>query len=142
MHRADYQRVLAQEAERLGAQFRLGADVVRVESNDAGASLFLASGEELQADVVVGADGLWSKARDFVLGFVKEPEESGDLAYRITIPREQLENDADPFIRGTVTDKVSAIWWGRDMHVVLYSVRDDEMANVVLMWVNLQETSP
>lgn len=133
MHRADYQRVLAEEANRLGAQFRFGAEVVKVDCFDRRPNVTLANGEQLDADLVVGADGLWSKVRDFVLGYVKEPEESGDLAYRITISRDKLENDPDPFIRGTVTDKISAIWWGHDRHVVLYSVRGDEMANVVLM---------
>ena len=74
-----------------------------------------------------------SEVRTAVLGYVKEPEESGDLAYRITIPRELLENDEDPFIAGIVNDKVNAVWFGQNMHVVLYSVRGDQMANLVLM---------
>ena len=142
MHRADYQRVLAEEAKRLGAQFRLGAEVATVDLNDECPSVTLVDGEQLHANVVVGADGLWSKVRFFVLGYVKEPIESGDLAYRITIPREKIENDPDPFVRGTVTDKISAIWWGDDRHVVLYSVRGDEMANVVLMCVNFWKEDP
>lgn len=110
MHRADYQRVLADEARRLGARFRFGADVVKIDSSDERATVTLADGEELTADIVVGADGLRGNARTFVLGYVKEPEGSGDLAYRITIPREKLEHDPDPFIRSIVTDSVSAIW--------------------------------
>jgi salicylate hydroxylase len=110
MHRADYQHVLANEARRLGAKFRLGADVVSADCDGGRASVTLASGERLTADVVVGADGLHGSVREFVLGYLKEPEGSGDLAYRITIPREKLENDPDPFIRGIVNESVSAIW--------------------------------
>ena len=133
MHRADYQNVLAEEARRLGAQFQLGADVIKVDSNDEHASVTLASGEQLHADIVVGADGLRSEVRTYVLGYVKEPEESGDLAYRITIPRNLLEHDPDSFVRGVVTEKIIAIWWGENMHAVLYTVRGNEMANLVLM---------
>lgn len=133
MHRADYQRVLANEARRLGANLRLDCDVVKVECNELRPAVVLASGERLEADVVVGADGLRSEVRTAVLGYVKEPEESGDLAYRITIPRELLESEPDPFVSGVVNDSVSAIWWGEDRHVVLYAVRGDQMANLVLV---------
>jgi salicylate hydroxylase len=110
MHRADYQQVLADEARRLGARFRLGADVVGVDCDDGCAAVTLASGERLTADVVVGADGLRGNVRTFVLGYVKEPESSGDFAYRVTIPREKLENDPDPFVRSVVNESVSAVW--------------------------------
>jgi salicylate hydroxylase len=110
MHRADYQRVLADEAHRLGAKFQFGADVMKIDSSEGHAMVTLADGESLTADVVVGADGLRGNARTFVLGHVKEPEGSGDLAYRITIPRAKLENDPDPFIRRIVADSVTAIW--------------------------------
>lgn len=135
MHRADYQRVLAEEARRLGAEFRLGAGVIEVECNNERSVVTLDTGEKLAADVVVGADGLHSQVRTAILGYVKEPVESGDLAYRITIPRAELEHDPDPFINGIANRRVSATWWGPDMHVVLYGVRADEMANLVLMLV-------
>lgn len=119
MHRADYQRVLANEARRLGAQIRLGADVVNVECNDECPSVSLATGERIEADVVVGADGLRSAVRTSVLGHAKEPEESRDLAYRITIPRTELENDPDSFIRSIVNDRTSVIWWGPNVRIFM-----------------------
>ena len=110
MHRADYQQVLANEARRLGAKFRFDADVVGADSDGGRANVTLATGERLTADVVVGADGLHGSVRTYVLGYVKEPEGSGDLAYRITIPRAKLENDPDPFIRGIVNQSINATW--------------------------------
>lgn len=110
MHRADYQWTLADEARRLGARFRFGADVVKIESSDGRGTVTLTPGEQLTADVVVGADGLNGNARTFVLGYMKPPEPSGDLAYRVTIPSEKLQNDSDPFIRSVVNDSVTAIW--------------------------------
>lgn len=111
MHRADYQRVLVDEARRLGARMRLGCDVVEVQCHDLDPSVTLANNEKITADVIVGADGLRSQVRTGVIGSVKEPKESGDLAYRITIPRGLLENDPDPFINGIMNDSLNAIWF-------------------------------
>lgn len=104
MHRADYQRVLVDEARRLEAEIRLGCEVVDVHNRDASACVRLADGEVVEGDVIVGADGLHSQVRTAVLGYVEEPVESGDLAYRITIPRELIEKDADEFISSIVSD--------------------------------------
>ena len=97
----------------------------------------LSNGEQLEADAIVGADGLRSVVRTSVLGYVKEPQESGDLAYRITIPREDLENDPDPFIRGILASKTNAVWWGNGMHCVLYGIRSDTMANLVCVYASV-----
>lgn len=131
MHRADYQRVLVDEARRLGANIQLDSEVVEVQC-DSPPTAILASGERITADVIVGGDGLRSAARTAVLGHVKEPEESGDLAYRVTISRELLEDESDAFIRDIVDKQTSAIWWGPNMHVVLYSIRHGDLVNLVL----------
>lgn len=47
--------MLLQEAERLGAVVRLGAEVVAVDSGETTA--LLVSGERVSADVIIGADG-------------------------------------------------------------------------------------
>ncbi|TKA67890.1 hypothetical protein B0A49_05472 [Cryomyces minteri] len=60
LHRADYHRILVDEAARLGAQMRLGCDVVHTECSDRSPCVRLSTGEEIVADVVVGADGLRS----------------------------------------------------------------------------------
>ncbi|KAF2766202.1 FAD/NAD(P)-binding domain-containing protein, partial [Teratosphaeria nubilosa] len=135
MHRADYQFVLAAEAERLGAELRLGQDVASVESHDLKPLVRLADGETLEGDVVIGADGLRSLVRTAVLGHVQEPAESGDMAYRVTLPKSALEDDEghDPFLRSIVHDRVNAIWWGPNMHVVMYGVRHDRVVNLVLV---------
>lgn len=135
MHRADYQRVLVEEARRLGADIRLGCDVIDIQCGKQSPVVKLASGETITGDVIVGADGLRSLVRTHVLGYVKHPEESGDLAYRITIPRQLLEQEQDPFIQRVINEKVNAIWWGNNSHVVMYGVRGDKVINLVLVCV-------
>lgn len=55
IHRADYHRVLRQEAIRLGAQIRLASEVISADSTDT--SVLLNSQERLYADIIIGADG-------------------------------------------------------------------------------------
>src|SRR6478752_5685339 len=54
---------LLDEAERRGVEVRRGAEVVDVAGDANGATVTLAGGERLTADLVVGADGVRSKVR-------------------------------------------------------------------------------
>ncbi len=54
---------LLDEAERRGVEVRRGAEVVDVAGDANGATVTLASGERLTADLVVGADGVRSQVR-------------------------------------------------------------------------------
>jgi len=55
--------------------------VAATEAGEGIASVRMDDGEELSAELVVGADGLWSSVRQAVLG-VAEPRPSGIAAYR------------------------------------------------------------
>ncbi|KAJ5925068.1 Salicylate hydroxylase [Penicillium verhagenii] len=89
IHRADYHRVLRDEATRLGAKIRLASEVISADSKTT--SVLLASQERLYADIIIGADGLRSVVRDEVLGYHVGPSDTGDLAYRATFPKERVE---------------------------------------------------
>lgn len=124
--------MLADEARRLGTEIRLDCHVVDVDCKDIKPIVTLASGEKIEADVIVGADGLRSSVRTGVLGYVKEPEESNDLAYRITISRSDLENESNELIRGILDNSLHCLWLGGDSHVVLYTIRGGQEINLVL----------
>lgn len=126
MHRADYQRVLIEEAKRLGVTIRLGCEVVSVESGSDSAVVQLANRETVNGDVIVGADGLHSIVRTAVLGYVKEPVESGDVAYRITIPRPLIQDDPDDFVRDIVSDHQERI-----CEYNLADLTDDEFTHLL-----------
>ena len=78
VHRADLHSALLGA---LGKPPRTGAEVVSV---DAG-SVRLAGGEELGADLIVGADGIRSIVREWTVG-VAEPNDSGIVAWRGVAP--------------------------------------------------------
>lgn len=58
IHRGDYQQVLLQAAIDLGATILTHTEAINVQfSRDEQAIVFLHNGEEMHADVVIGADG-------------------------------------------------------------------------------------
>ena len=59
----------------------------------------LESGVELQGDLVVGADGIHSTTRQYVLGEKITPKPTGLSAYRLMVPSSTLEENAAEFCR-------------------------------------------
>jgi salicylate hydroxylase len=109
IHRADYHTLLLNEAERLGVEVLTDAEVVSVSFEDH-PSVTLRDGREIFADVVVGADGLWSSMREQLLGKPSPPQETGDLAYRGTFSLAQLEGLNDPGIMSIVESTSPQVW--------------------------------
>ena len=131
LHRIDVQIALVNRAKELGVRVRLGAKVVDIDFDKP--SLKLEGGEELKADLLVSADGLWSKCRELFLttkGTTDSPLPTGDLAYRILLKLEDLN---DPELRDWVYEPSSQFWIGPGSHCVGYSLRDGEMFNLVLL---------
>ena len=131
LHRVDVQVALVEHARALGVNVRLGAKVSDVDFDKP--SLKLDGGENIEADLIVAADGLWSKCRERFLaskGQVDSPLPTGDLAYRIILKLEDLK-DAD--MRDWVSNPSSQFWIGPGSHVVAYSLRDGKEFNLVLL---------
>nr|POE63527.1 fad-dependent monooxygenase ops4 [Quercus suber] len=131
LHRVDVQLALVDRAQKLGAQVRLGARVSDIDCEKP--SVKLATGEELAADLIVAADGLWSKCRERILatqGKYDTPLPTGDLAYRIVL---KLDDIDDPELRDWVSKPSCQFWIGPGGHVVAYSLRGGTMMNIVLL---------
>lgn len=131
LHRVDVQRALVERAKEVGANVRLGAKVVDIDFD--GPALTLEHGEELSADLLVGADGLWSKCRECflrTLGKSDSPLPTGDLAYRIIL---KLEDVDDPKLRDWISNPSAQLWIGPNSHAVAYSLRAGTMFNLVLL---------
>lgn len=86
----------------------------------------LAGGQQgsLAADLVIGADGLFSRIRP-CLGEDKPPLYSGFAAYRATLPAE-----ARPAGFGA---SETGLWLGPDIHVVHYPVAGGKQLNLVIV---------
>lgn len=87
-----------------------------------GVTLHLSAGGPVRGEVLVGADGLWSRVRSQLLND-GPPIATGHLAYRALIPQASLP----PALRSGCI----VAWVGPKLHVVQYPVRGGEWLNVV-----------
>jgi 6-hydroxynicotinate 3-monooxygenase len=88
-------------------------------NTDGSVRLRFTHGETVQADAVIGADGVHSVVREFMLG-KERPRFTGRVAYRTVFPTSRLDN---------VQPYPCVKWWGPDRHIVSYFVnpRRDEL---------------
>jgi salicylate hydroxylase len=85
----------------------------------------LADGRHLQAAALIGADGLWSRVREQIVGDGK-PRVSGHIAYRAVLPMDQVP----PHL---VSPDVT-LWGGEKTHLVHYPLRRGELFNLVAVF--------
>ncbi|KAI1208281.1 FAD binding domain protein [Annulohypoxylon truncatum] len=128
IHRADLQEALVNRAKFLGVEIRLGADVQHVDFKRA--AVTTQDGRTVQGDLILGADGLWSRTRSFLLGRQLSPKPTGDLAYRIILNLEEVQ---DPELRELIAKPSVNLWIGPESHVVGYSLRQGKTYNLVLL---------
>ncbi len=126
IYRADLHAVLLDACRAMpGVELRTASKVQAFEQDAAGVRVRLASGEPLAADALIGADGLWSRIREAVVGDGK-PRVSGHIAYRAVLKRE----DVPPHLW---TDDV-LLWGGEKTHLVHYPLRRGELFNLVAVF--------
>ena len=123
IHRADLHGALLAAVQASGLvrcdlnsaveHFEQTADQVTVRASSVGT---------LAADMLVGADGLWSVVRQGLLGD-GPPRRTGHLAYRALVAQSSLP--------ASLRSQHITVWLGPDMHVVQYPVRCGEQLNLV-----------
>lgn len=134
-HRADLHIILLERAQELGATFRTNARVTDIKCEEVSidtATVILANGERLIADLVVGADGIFSHCRDILLGKPDPPLATGDLAYRLLLNTTDMAKDPElaPFLE---RPHIVRYWMGPGAHAVNYVLRDGDLFNMVLL---------
>lgn len=120
--------MLANKARELGVEIVLSARVTSIDFSTA--TVTTDNGKSYKGDLIVGADGLWSKCRECFLGRKLDPSPTGDLAYRIVL---QADDVQDPELRNMITKPAVHFWIGQKAHVVAYSLRDGNEYNIVLL---------
>ena len=113
-HRANLHKCLLDRAVELGADVKCNSRVVNVRILSEGAKVVMADGREMEADLVVGADGINSRLREIMLGREDPPTPTGDLAYRLLLSTKDMMRD--PELREFVTNPQVNYWLGPDMH--------------------------
>jgi salicylate hydroxylase len=121
MHRADLVDVLARNLP--DGIVTLNARCVGAETNGAGAAVaHFADGSAVEADLVVGADGIHSAVRESLFG-KQAPRFTGTVCWRGLVPY-----DALPSSRVT---KDWNLYMGPQRHLIHYMVRRGDVVNFV-----------
>ncbi len=122
VHRADLLDALTKAARAAGAKVRLGTQVERVVEHPKSATGHLSGGDVVQADLIIGADGIRSHLRRTV-STEEEPRFTGQVAWRGLIP-------ADKVPEGLIPPDVT-VYAGDARHLVVYYLRGGSVINFV-----------
>ena len=80
-------QMLADATRACGANIRLGCTFTSIGQDEHGANVSFTDGSTARYDLVVGADGLYSKVRDVVFPEAPRPKYSGQGVWRAVVPR-------------------------------------------------------
>ena len=80
-------KVLSETTLELGASVRLGTTIQSLEQDEDGVDVVLSDGTCARYDLVVGADGLYSKVREMIFGNQYKPRFTGQSVWRYNFPR-------------------------------------------------------
>jgi len=126
IYRVDLHRILLDACKaRSNVSLRTSAKVEAYTQSADGVRITLAGGESLDGAALVGADGLWSRIRESVVGDGK-PRVSGHIAYRAVLKREDVPAQL-------WSDDV-VLWGGEKTHLVHYPLRRGELFNLVAVF--------
>ena len=126
IYRADLHQVFLEACQaQPNVTLRTSAKVESFQQSTDGVTLQLSHGEAVEGCALIGADGLWSRTREVVVGDGK-PRVSGHIAYRAVLRREDVPAHL-------WSDDVT-LWGGEKMHLVHYPLRRGELFNLVAVF--------
>ena len=121
VHRADLLDVLRGALKT--TEIRLGARCVAVETEKSGSAVArFADGNAIEADIVVGADGIHSVVRNSLFG-ADAPRFTGCICWRGMAPTDAVPHD--------INTGDGTMWMGPHGHVVHYRVHRGKLVNIV-----------
>ena len=125
IHRADLQALLLQAVQgEAGVALSLDQAVSGFTQDTTGVSLHHTDGHQTPGALLIGADGLWSRVRQQLLGD-GAPRLTGHQAYRALLPQAELP--------AALRSHDVVVWLGTGLHVVQYPVRGGDWLNVVAL---------
>ena len=119
IHRADLLQLFTSQLPPDAVSF--GHGVARCEQTTSGAVLTFSDGSQVEADVVVGADGVRSTIRSQLHGETS-PRWTGHTCYRALVPVDGPVRHVGPY---------NSVWMGPNSHVVTYYVKGGRAINIV-----------
>jgi salicylate hydroxylase len=129
IHRPDYHRLLHEAAVENGCEIRVRSRVISVDESVP--SITLKNGETLEADLIVGADGIKSIVRSHSVDQTIAPRAYGECAYRATVPAELLLEEPD--LAHFIKEPVASCWIGPGRHLMAYPIQHATKYNLVMV---------
>jgi len=125
MHRTDLHSVLLDGCRSLdNVKTLVNQKVSSIENLDNGVKVTCENEHIYKGGFLVGADGLWSTVRKFVVN--DEPVTSPYVAYRGTVPMDEMKVQIDWDEKYT--------WIGPGLHMVQYPIREKKVINQVAVF--------
>jgi 2-polyprenyl-6-methoxyphenol hydroxylase-like FAD-dependent oxidoreductase len=130
VHLHDALKKKATCAEGPGSPAELHTSSRVVDVDVAAATVILESGQTVQGDLVIGADGVHSATRKRVSGKDVKPHGSGKSAFRFLFSRKSAQDDP---ITSKFVQKPGEliIWYAADKRVVAYPTTNNQLLNFV-----------
>ncbi|KAJ2894785.1 salicylate hydroxylase [Zalerion maritima] len=123
-HRGELHQVIFEYAKNdLGIPIHLGQIVSEYFEGEEKSGIVLANGEKVVGDIVIGADGVRSKARQLVLGYEDKPKSSGYAVWRSWFPNTDMI--ADPRTKEFCENGDTFNGWiGPDVHFLFSTIKN------------------
>jgi 2-polyprenyl-6-methoxyphenol hydroxylase-like FAD-dependent oxidoreductase len=87
-------RILAEATRASGADVRLGCTFSAIEQDADGVDVTFTDGQRRRYDLVIGADGLYSKVREAIFPGAPKPRYTGQAVWRAVLPKPPEINTA------------------------------------------------
>ena len=128
VHRNDLYNVLLRHCQdSLRVDLRVNSEVRHYDQDGDGVTVSLGSGDKVSGSALIGADGLWSRVREQVIGD-GAPRVSGHTTYRSVIPTERMPED--------LRWNAATLWAGPKCHIVHYPLSGWKVFNLVVTYHN------
>lgn len=128
VHRGDLHGVFLRACRESSlVELRTASEVVGYEQSGTAVHAILASGEKVAGAALIGADGLYSKVREQLVGD-GPPRVTGHTTYRSVIPTEEMPDD--------LRWNAATLWAGPKCHIVHYPLSDWKVFNLVVTYHN------
>ena len=122
IHRADLLTVLHDACEKMGVNIHLGQAIQGYQHASQNLTIQFENGESLNADLLIGADGIKSKVQACMLGQTSA-EFTGQVAWRGVVAASKLP-------KGLIKPNAN-LWVGPGKHFVCYYIRGGDLINFV-----------
>lgn len=130
-HRADLYNLLASGVP--AGNIHVNASCNHVENTGGQAVAHFTDGSTIEADIIIGADGVRSDVRECLFG-KDTPRYTGQTCFRAMVPMEQVPESIGPAELNLHLN--NAGWIGPNGHVICYPIRSGKVLNIFAGFVN------